>query len=591
MFEKNKKKGIFQYGVLFVAIIMIVATVGVAWVISDPSGTAAGFWDGGIKYISNSDGEVWEATWSNIQRASDNCSSKGWVRVPARNYTVDSILYLNTNMTYYMDGVNISVPAPHGFPYVVWATRNYYTIITNKDHNDGDGKRDHNIHIIGEMYLDYGGDANAGDNEIGIWLHDCVDSTIEKVTVDNVHPTYMVYAYGIFITNCTDTDVIDCEGNNCGYEGIGIQGTSERCFIIDSSARNSANHAMQIASRTGPGGVGIQEWTPRNCGFIRCTAYTPGDDIIFHGPPNNPLENCIMQDCYGAHSIIGEVRNCTVRGGIAEGSQKLGFGDANYDNSHNVRIRNVDVFGFNGRINFNGYGENNTLENINLIGCMYDDYSNGGFWIEINDDGGDSKGIKYRNITIDNCDVASSMLMTIELSDAYNGTVVDNIQVLNSDLVVSEVFDFEGNGYEHKCRNFKIKNCQIYDYDRGGESWTLSVVWSKEYVKYENVIVQDCYLYNSSTDRVLNFVYATDHSSCNNLTVKGCYGEFLQSLKSGEVTNVIAMWNSGRIPSEVSTQPEDPYDGMMYMDDGTNNGGNAGFGRWDGSSWEYASFT
>ena len=69
-FHNNKKSSkLLQFGTLFVALIMMISIIGVAWDIREPSGTTAGYWNGGITMISNSVGKTYVPTGYNFNQS------------------------------------------------------------------------------------------------------------------------------------------------------------------------------------------------------------------------------------------------------------------------------------------------------------------------------------------------------------------------------------------------------------------------------------------------------------------------------------------------------------------------------------------
>ena len=197
-----------------------------------------------------------------------------------------------------------------------------YTALFINQHAAGLGNT--NIHIINaNIDFEAGPGTSKFDedkNYAGIWLDKCSYSSVKRSVANNVvydtDNTAGLRAFGILLTDCTDSVVRTCRADGAGYEGIGIRGACRRVLVDNCIANGCKVHAMQAAVITNLTTSGLpQHVTFRNC-------YSLDGDIIFHGSNTEDTEtdafdltvdSCItpLVAIYGHLSRI-KVRGCTL---------------------------------------------------------------------------------------------------------------------------------------------------------------------------------------------------------------------------------------------------------------------------------------
>jgi len=90
-FNSNKNFTRFYAGVMVLLLVAVSVTGVIGWTIRDPSGTTAGYWDGGISNIINSDGKTYTQTGENLINAiSEVKNTNKTLYVPLGFYNIDS---------------------------------------------------------------------------------------------------------------------------------------------------------------------------------------------------------------------------------------------------------------------------------------------------------------------------------------------------------------------------------------------------------------------------------------------------------------------------------------------------------------------
>ncbi|WP_461369171.1 glycoside hydrolase family protein [Candidatus Darwinibacter acetoxidans] len=218
-------------------------------------------------------------------------------------------------------GASIYVPDDHALTVFTPYEGPFSALITNADHAAG------NTGIVIEGgYIDFMAGEGATHTKsrvqgwAGIWLHNCTNSRVSDAIVENVvYDVDWTYAraYGILLTECTYCVVVDCEGNEVGYEGIGIRVKCEHIRVIRCKGFRCRQHAMQVCGWA-PTPAPAELYDPRHITFEDCCG---NKDILAHGGVGRGMRDIAFIRCHSTESsvrAIGDIKNILFRDCYAE---------------------------------------------------------------------------------------------------------------------------------------------------------------------------------------------------------------------------------------------------------------------------------
>ncbi|WP_434531044.1 hypothetical protein ACODNH_05375 [Haloarcula sp. NS06] len=290
----------------------------------------------------------------------------------------------------------IEIPDSHNLDSETVRGASYDLVIANKDFS-GSGADV----AIESFSVDYQGDPSNGSsktqdqNTAAVWLHDVSDGVVRDCTAQNVLPDASGPSrqFGVLLSDSTDSAVIDGEGNNTGYEGVGLRAANQGCKAIRCRGENNRVHSVQVGYWTGEGatlGGVFDDITLRDCG---------GDiEVAVHGygAASEPSSNITVEDCSTTVALLGHLENIDVEDGEGGCVDIAGTDNDTVIDGLNVHHQETDnneaavrIYDFSGNVididnlNISGthmnvdkqvlrvYGSTVTVRNAWLSNCSY----------------------------------------------------------------------------------------------------------------------------------------------------------------------------------------------------------------------------
>ena len=357
---------------------------------------------------------------------------------------------------YVPDDHALTVSTPYGGP--------FSALITNADHAAG------NTGIVIEGgYIDFMAGNGATHTKslvqgwAGIWLHNCTNSRVSDAIVENVvYDVDWTYAraYGILLTECTYCVVVDCEGNEVGYEGIGIRVKCEHIRVIRCKAFRCRGHAMQVCG-WGPTPTPAELYDPRHVTFEDCCG---NKDILAHGGVGRGMRDIAFIRCHSTEKhvrAIGDLKNILFRDCYSENTKEGVYIGTTGERGATIDGVTIDGFyyrhgagEFTGRdipIYFVAYSPRSSIKNIKIINGYFEGGTIAGFL-----DRGQTdvvfENIEIRgNIQVKPLDVSGFVSSVIHTNLQKDTTEIRNLSIQSNHLenldAVIHIDTFESGSY------------------------------------------------------------------------------------------------------------------------------------------------
>ncbi|SEP14158.1 Right handed beta helix region [Halogranum amylolyticum] len=304
----------------------------------------------------------------------------------------------------FQEGLVINVSSDHDMDTFRVGGAPWQAIVLNENPETGDT----NVTVRGGEF-DFSNIPNDGTNTNGVWLHNCTDSRMEDVYVHDVHLALDNGQNAVTMSDCTDCEMVDCEGRRPGYDGIKLAGYNDNIIVENcwGGERTGSGGGVQVSS------MGASKYgTSSNITFKNCET---DQQMIAHIRSG---ENIRFEDCKADHiHVIADYRD-------ADGAKDC----------RSVHITDCEA----NHITFQAYDQA-TLSEVRISNChLHQVGASGGFTPYVVGDSGSGGGV-VRDVVIDGCIVDAGGTSDRFLNATVeSGGVLDDLTIQNNSFYTSD---------------------------------------------------------------------------------------------------------------------------------------------------------
>ena len=446
MKKENKIIPRFYAVVLVLLLINVSISSVIGWNIRDPSGTTAGYWDGGVQYIMNSNGKTWTITIDNIQTAyyDLNSTNGGWIHI-GTDFTLDGTLKPINNTQFICDGI-ITISGENDGKIKIHNLTNvtfkdcYFECDTTARNDTFDVRYSSDIHLINVDGYGYRRDFSSFSSSLAPNLFEARKSdqiSIEQCDIKSWVQTPFLFFHSTNVT-FKDNDLIDIIGSTT-YGGSTTNTAAGGYFSNVSHFDINLNWCDYIDDNAFAIITGSNNGSMTNNHVERCRHFT-----IIHN--NSGYQNAEKIDIVG--NTILNTQKPFILGWTSVGYLNLSCNDILIANNR-IEVNNQSCpwecssnFFFEGIVD-NITINNNEIYNFQDIECIYYDSSLYGRYTNINIvnnrfftgnnehiDTGTSSDKRFRKCLIDNnkfMRLEDSTVASISGDGLVNSTYSNNL--------------------------------------------------------------------------------------------------------------------------------------------------------------------